>query len=94
MAEDELSKELKDAVANQDKMTHVETKSTGSEVALKLKCQECNETANFPMCEDDAQQMELSDDGSKLTCTVDGCEKEVATPAHHDKPMKPFIVKA
>ena len=92
MADEELSKELKDAVANQDKMTHVDTKATPSEVALKLKCQDCDEMQDFPMCEDDGIQMELSDDGAKLTCS--NCPKEMETPKHHDKYMKPYIVKA
>ena len=93
MTDEELSKELAEAVANQDKiMTHVETKATPSEVALKLKCAECGETAEFPACDD--QQMELSDDGTKLTCTADGCDNTIDTPKHHDKPMVPYVVKA
>lgn len=92
MADDQLKKELEDAVANQSKMDHVDTKKTASEVALKLKCQECDEQQEFPVHDD--EQMELSDDGNTLNCEVDGCDKTMPTPKHHDKAMKPFIVKA
>lgn len=94
MTDDELSKELADAVANQDKLEHVETKATPSEVALKLKCQTCDEMQDFPACDNCEVQMELSDDGQKLTCATEGCGGTKDVPAHHDKLMVPFVVKA
>ena len=92
MTDEELNKELKEAVENQDKLAHVETRTTQSEVDLKLKCQECSEIQDFLVCDD--QQMELSEDGTTLTCIVEGCGKTLPVPQHHGKNMVPFVVKA
>jgi len=92
MTDEELNKELAEAVANQNKMDHVKTKATQSEVVLKLKCQECQEMKEFPVCDD--EQMELSQDGTKLTCSIEGCGKSIDVPQHHNKKMVPFVTKA
>lgn len=85
----ELSKELMEAVKDQSKMPHVETRATKSEVALKLKCQKCNTMQDFPVHHD--MMMELSDDGKTMTCNNDECSHTEAVAQHCGIDMKPFI---
>lgn len=92
MADDksELSKELMNAVKDTSNMAHVETRTTKSEVALKLKCSKCGEMQDVPVHHD--MMMDLLDDGKTLQCAHDECNEQQAVPTHCDEVMKPFIV--
>lgn len=85
----ELSKELMEAVKDTSKMEHVETKTTKSEVALKLKCGSCGEMADVPVHHD--IMMDILDDGKTLKCAHEECDHTQAVPEHCGAPMKPFI---
>ena len=84
-----VSKELLEKVKKPD-LKKTTTKATPSEVALKLKCQDCTHTEGFPThCE--GLQREYEDPGV-LVCSI--CKNKVPAPKHHNKVMKPFIVSA
>ena len=85
----ELSKELMEAVKNADKMDHVETKTTKSEVSLKLKCSKCGHTQDFEVHHD--IMMELQADKKTLKCAHEECDYSSAVPNHCDVVMQPFI---
>ena len=86
---DELSKELMEAVKDTSKMSHVETKTTKSEVALKLKCPKCGALQDFAVHHD--MMMELMDDKKTLKCAHEECDHTEAVPTHCDEVMQPFI---
>ncbi len=85
----ELSKELMEAVKNTDKMEHVETHTTKSEVALKLKCGKCGVLQEFAVHHD--LMMELQDDKKTLKCAHEECDYTEAVPSHCSEVMSPFI---
>ena len=86
---EELSIELMEAVKNTDKMEHVETKTTKSEVALKLKCSKCGELAEVPVHHD--LMMDIQDDQKTLKCAHEECDLTQAVPSHCGVIMQPFI---
>ncbi len=86
---DELSKELMEAVKDTSKMAHVETKTTKSEVALKLKCGKCGAMEEVPTHHD--MMMDIMDDGKTLQCAHEECNEQQAVPTHCDAVMQPFI---
>jgi primosomal protein N' len=83
----DVSKELAQAVKD-PKLKHTETRQTASDIVLKLKCQKCTTTQNFPVHCD--QQMEYVEQSNQLHCEV--CNTNMAVPNHCNLPMKPFIV--
>lgn len=91
MADDksDISEELMEAVKNTDKMAHVETRTTKSEVALKLKCSKCGTLQDFAVHHD--LMMELQEDQKTLKCAHEECDHTEAVPTHCDQVMQPFI---
>lgn len=86
---DELSKELMEAVKDTSNMAHVDTKTTKSEVALKLKCGKCGEMVEVPVHHD--MMMDILDDGKTLQCAHEECNEKQNVPEHCGETMKPFI---